>query len=189
MTPRPVVLLLFALAPLLLLSIATADDGDSATLARQSLAVGEQVAVRLEVSTAVGQTVEVNPGGPAWNSVELVRVTGTTSRRVNDRALHTIDLVVASFAAGPIQFQPVVSVINGSEVSQRLLPSLSLNVFTGLGPNDPLEISNLAPPAEIEGAESPLLRPAIALGMLTLLLVVSALVFSVTRAIVRRPRG
>ena len=181
-------LLLSALLSLLVFSTAFADDGDSATVARPSLGVGEQVALRLEVATAVGQTVEVNPGGAGWNTVEVVRVTATTSRRVDERAVHTIDLVVASFVPGAAQFQPVVSVVNGSEVTQRLLPLLTLTVRSGLGPNDPLEVSPLRPPAEIEGAESVLLRPAIALGAVVALFAVAAALFFVARRVARRPR-
>ena len=57
-----------------------AQEGDRATTARASLDVGEQVAVRLEVVTEIGQTVEINPAAPSWNGVELVRVIASTSR-------------------------------------------------------------------------------------------------------------
>ena len=177
-----------ALLPLVLFASASADDGDTARLARPSLGVGEQVAMRLEVTTGVGQTVEVNPGGAEWKGVEVVRVTGTTSRRVNDRAVHTIDLVVASFAPGKAEFQPVVSVVNGSEVTQRALPPLTLNVLSSLRPNDKLQISPLAPPAGIAGAESPLLRPAVALAAVMGLFAVSAALFLGARAFTRRPK-
>lgn len=188
MRPRTFAIAAWALLPLLAVAPAIADDGDTATVATTSLAVGEQVAVRLEVTTSVGQTVEVNPGGPAWNSVEVVRVKGVTSRRANDRAVHTVDLVVAAFAPGRTEFRPVVSVINGPEVTQRLLPALTVNVLSSLGPNDKLEISPLAPPAGIDGAESALLRPAIALGSLLALLVLAGALFLATRAFMRRPR-
>ena len=177
-----------AMLPLLVLATAAADDGDAATLARLSLGVGEQVALRLEVSTAAGETVEVNPGGAQWNTVEVVRVGATTSRRVGDRAVHTIDLVVASFAPGKAPFQPVVSIVSGSEVTQRVLPALTLNVLSALGPNDRLELSPLPPPAEIEGAESRLLKPAIALGAIVPLFALSAALFLTARAFSRRPK-
>ncbi len=173
---------------LLVVANAAADDGDTAILARPSFGVGEQVAMRLTVSTPAGQTVEVNPGGGEWNQVEVVRVTATSSRPVGDRAITTIDLVVASFAPGKAKFQPVVSIVSGSEVTQRALPVLNLNVLSGIGPNDKLEISPLAPPAEIEGAESPLLRPAIALGVVVGLFVVAGGLFLAARALSRRPK-
>lgn len=174
--------------PLLLAASASADDGDTATLARPSLGVGEQVALRLEVSTAVGETAEVNPGGAPWNTVEVVRVTATISRRVGDRVVHTIDIVVVSFAPGKVRFQPVVSIISGSEVIQRVLPALTMNVLSSLGPNDKLEISPLSPPAEIEGAESPLLRPAVALGAFFAVCALAASLFLAVRGFARRPR-
>ena len=177
-----------ALLPLLVVATAVADDGDTATLARPSWGVGEQVALRLEVSTVVGQSVEVNPGSAQWNGVEVVRVKGTTSRRVGDRAVHTIDLVVASFAPGKASFQPVVSVVSGTEVTQRVLPVLALNVLSALGPNDRLELSPLASPAEIEGAESRLLKPVIVLGAIVTLLAVSGALFWAARAFSRRPK-
>jgi len=180
--------LMAAMLPLLALATAAADDGDTATLGRQSLGVGEQVALRLEISTAVGQSVEVNPGGAQWNAVEVVRVSRTTSRRVGDRAVHTVDLVVASFAPGTASFQPVVTIVNGSEATQRVLPALTLNVLSSLKPGDKLEISALPPPAEIEGAESPLLKPLVALGSIGTLFAISTVLFLAARAFSRRPK-
>ncbi|MEP7214707.1 MAG: hypothetical protein ABI782_00555 [Anaerolineaceae bacterium] len=188
MKVRTALSLAAAALPFLAFATAAADDGDTATLARASLGVGEQVALRLEVNTTVGETVEVNPGGAQWNGIEVVRVTGTTSRRVGDRAVHMIDLVVAAFAPGKAPFQPVVSIVNGSEVAPRVLPVLTLNVLSSLGPNDKLELSPLAPPAEIEGAESRLLKPAIALGAVGSLLAFSGALFWTARAFSRRPK-
>ena len=188
MKARPAACLVAVLLALLMAAGAAADDGDAAILARPSLGVGEQVALRLTVSTPAGQTVEVNPGGAEWNGVEVVRVTATSSRAAGDRILTTIDLVVAAFAPGKAQFQPVVSIVSGSEVTQRALPVLTLNVLSSIGPNDKLEISPLASPAEIRGAESPLLRPAIALGAVAGLFVVGGALFLAARAFSQRPK-
>lgn len=181
---------MIALLSALLAGLADAQTGtaDRATLARASLGVGEQAALRIEVHTASGQTVEVNPGGASWNGVELVRITATRSRPEGDRMIHTIDAVVASFTPGGAQFQPAVTIISGAETEPRLLPALALKVVPGLGPDDPLEISPLASTAAIGGAESPFLKPALVLGAAAVLsLAVALLHLAVRRFRGRRP--
>ena len=168
---------------------ALAQEGDRATTARASLDVGEQVAVRLEVVTEAGQTVEINPAGPSWNGVELVRVTASTSRPSGGKTLHTLDIVVAPFAPGDVKFQPAVTIVDGSEATARLLPPLTLKVLSSLKPGEPLEISPLAQPVGIRGAESPFLKPAIAIGVLIGAALLISILFLLARRLLRRAPG
>ena len=43
-----------------------ADDGDVVSLTLPAAQIGQQVALRLEVVTPQGATVEVDPGAPEW---------------------------------------------------------------------------------------------------------------------------
>ncbi|MBA4179388.1 MAG: hypothetical protein C0506_02260 [Anaerolinea sp.] len=182
---RAAPLLCAALLAMLPLS-AFAEDGDRSTVTRASLEVGEQVAVRLEVTTEDGQSVEINPGGPSWNGVELVRVAASASRPAGGKTLHTLDIVVAAFVPGEVEFQPSVTVVAGAEASPRLLPAVKLNVLSSLRPGEPLELSPLPPPVSIGGAESPLLKPALGLGGLAALALLVALAVSIARRLTRR---
>ena len=182
---RSLLALLFAALLAMPLTAALAEDGDRATAARGSIAVGEQIALRLEVVTEAGETVEINPGGPSWNGVELVRVTASASRPLGGQALHTIDLVVAPFMPGSVAFQPAVTVVSGSESSLRLLPVVTLNVLSSLRPGEPLEMSPLPAPSAVGGAESPFLKPAIGLGGAAALVLVAGLVMLVSRRLSR----
>lgn len=166
-----------------------AEEGDRAITARASLDVGEQVAVRLEVITEAGQTVEMNPAAPSWNGVELVRVTSITSRPSGGKTLHTLDIVVAPFAPGDLRFQPAVTIVDGSEATARLLPPLTLKVLSSLKPGEPLEISPLAAPVGIDGAEFPLLKPAIALGGFLGIVLFTGVLFLLIRRLARRAPG
>lgn len=166
-----------------------AQEGDRATTARASLDVGEQVALRLEVVTEPGQTVEINPAAPSWNGIELVRVTASTSRPSGGKTLHTLDIVVAPFAPGDVNFQPAVTIVDGSEATARLLPPLTLKVLSSLRPGEPLEVSPLAPPVSIGGAESPFLKPAIALGVLIGAVLFTSLLLLLARRLMRRAPG
>ncbi|MBI5287539.1 MAG: hypothetical protein HY873_01050, partial [Chloroflexi bacterium] len=164
---------------------ALAQDSDRTTAARASLEVGEQVAVRLEVVTGPAHTDEINPAGPSWNGVELVRVTASMSRPSGEKTLHTLDIIVASFAPGEVEFQPVVTIVDGSDATPRLLPPLTLKVLPSLRPGEPLEISPLAPAVAIGGAESPLLKPAVALGVIAGVVLLTTLVVLLVRRLAR----
>jgi len=154
-----------ALATMLVAVPARADEGDKVTVLRQSALIGEQFEVLVEVRTPTGSTVELNPGTPSWNGVEVVRAEPPRTRREGGESVHTIQLVVAPFFPGEREFAPAVTVVTGAEAVARSLPLTTLTVISTLGPNDPLELSPLAQPVAIDGAESPLLRPAIGLGI------------------------
>ncbi len=88
------------------------------------------------------------------------------SRPDGDGLVFVIQLTVAPFATGQVSFAPEVSVTQNSEAVARTLPPLKMNVIATLADNSPLELSPLPRPAEIAGAESVLLRPAIVGGAL-----------------------
>ncbi|HET7738852.1 MAG TPA: hypothetical protein VFK32_09785 [Tepidiformaceae bacterium] len=168
------------------LSTSAQQPGDSATIALDFALVGEQTLLTLDVLTPATATVEPDPANASWNGVEIIRVQSLNTAVAGETATHRLELVVAGFVPGQVQFQPAVFVVLGTETSNRLLPALSLNVISSLTPDDPLELSPLPPPAAIDGAESPLLRPAIAAGALLVLVLVGGATWLVVRRVMRR---
>lgn len=138
--------------------------GDATRLSSGSALTGEQVALTLDVLAPAGSSVEPDPANPSWNGVEIVRLTAVTSTELGDSTLHTIELTITGFTPGERAFQPAVFVVLGTESSSRLLPAAELAIIPTLSPGDPLEISPIAPPVSIEGAQSPLFWPAVAVG-------------------------
>lgn len=167
---------------------ARADDGDTAKLSRSSAIIGQQVTLKVQVITPRGATVEVDPAAPSWNGASVIRVIAESARDDGDRTVHAIDLVVAPFLTGDTSFAPAFSVTLNAISTPRVLPPVQLQVLPTLGPNDPLELSPLAPPTAINGAESPLLRPFIGLGIVLAVLLAATGVALAARSVVRRLR-
>lgn len=174
-----------ALAPLV---PAAADDGDSARLGSTATLIGQQSALTLEVVIPPGATVEVDRAAPSWNGVEVVSIVKTTTRTQGDRTIATIELAVAPFAPGAQSFAATVNVVNGTEVQPRQLPDVNWTVTPTLKPTDANELSPLATPGAIDGAESPLLKPAIGLGAIAGATVAVLVVMLVVRKLRSRPR-
>lgn len=168
--------------------LAAADEGDSATISRGSSLVGEQIQVTIEVRTGPDAIVEVDPVGESWQGVEFVRLESVDSRPDGDGLVHRLVIVVAPFLPGELSFSPAVNVVEDAVVSPRTLPPIRLQVVPSVGPNDPLQLRPLPGPVAIAGAESPLLRPAIAGGLVLGLLLFAALLFGLARRLWRRWR-
>jgi hypothetical protein len=103
-------------------------------------------------------------------------------------ALWIFEVKVAPLLPGDIAFAPTVVIVSGADVTPRTLPPVLLTVLPTLGLNDPLELTPLLPPVAIEGAESPLLRPAVAGGAALAIALVSLLSWLLMRRWPRRPR-
>lgn len=180
-------LALFALS-LVLATSASADEGDQVRLSTQTAEIGQRINLHMEVVTPRGATVDVLPGSPTWNRVEVIEVRSSTVRDAGDKAIHSIDLVVAPFLTGDLAFAPALTVVVGSETTLRLMPMALLTVVPSLLPGDKLELSPLAPPRAIDGAESLLLRPAIVLGAISGALLALMLGFVLVQRIVHHMR-
>ncbi|MCC6380875.1 MAG: hypothetical protein IT304_00125 [Dehalococcoidia bacterium] len=174
------------LAVLDLVAPARADDGDGSTLAATSALIGQQVGLTVEVAAPRDATVEVDPASPGWNGVAVIRTGRAQIREEGGRAVHRLELVVAPFAPGPLSFTPAVTILRGDAAEARVLPPVSWTVLATLNPGEPLELSPLAPPEGIGGAESPLLRPALGLAAALVALMVGTLLFLAVRAVRRR---
>lgn len=162
---------------------AAADDGDRVTISRSSARIGQQLDLLLEVHTPAGATVEVAPGGPTWNGVEVVSIDPPRTRADGAGLVHLLRVVVAPFTPGDSTFAPVVTVVIGTDAVLRALPTVKLTVLPTLAAGDRLELSRLPPPVAIGGAESPFLRPAIALGIVAVAVLLAALVWLLARSI------
>lgn len=168
--------------------LALADDGDAARAPVTSLPLGQQVVMILTVVTPAGATVEIDPAAPAWSGVEVIRLGKTRVTTVGSRSTHRIEVTVAPFLPGAGVFAPTVNVIEGGSATPRQLPEVSWTVTSSLAEGAPLELTKLPPPSSIAGAESPLLKPAIGIGI-TLGLALAALVlFVLGRALAGRLR-
>lgn len=180
--------LLAAAFVLLALPLSPVAAEDTASLERSSALIGEHVQLRLRVLAPPGATVELAPGTPSWNGVELVSVDDVQQVTQPAGALWLIDATVAPFSIGELDFAPAVIVSSGADSVVRLLPALRFTVKPTLGPEDPLELSPLAPPRSIAGAESPWLRPGIVAGVSFAGFVLVLLAWLLARALGRRLR-
>lgn len=185
---RPALLLAALIAALALALPAAAQDGDSATVTKPGAEIGEQVRLVLEVVTPPGASVELDPAAPSWGSVQVVRTESQTQQPQGDSIRHTITVVIAAFGLGRLDFQPAVNIIQGVDSSPRDLPAVSMEIVATLAADAPLQLSPLPPPSAISGAESPFLRPAIALGALLAVILLAGLSYIAVQAVKRRPR-
>ncbi|MCC6387282.1 MAG: hypothetical protein IT302_07875 [Dehalococcoidia bacterium] len=163
-----------------------AQSGDGARLLAGTSVIGQQSALELTVVTAKDATVEVDPAAASWNGVEVVRIDSTTTTSTGDRTTHLIRVAVAPFTPGNLQFAAAVNVISGASVEARVLPPVRLSVLSTLPADAPLELSPIAAPEAIGGAESPLLKPAIGLGAAAGLVLIAAATAWLARVVRRR---
>ena len=184
----PLVLAVVFLVLAMLFARASADGGDAVHASTASTVIGKQIALDLTVITPKGATVEINPAAASWRSLEVVSIGRDAVQQRESDAVHTIRVVVAPFAAGIYQFQPAVTIVTGSDTVPRLLPVTTLEVVASLAPADPLELSPLPPPQAVTGAESPLLKPAIGVGVGSAVLLLALFAAILIRAFLRRPR-
>lgn len=156
-------------------SVAHADTGDTASLSAKSARIGDQLTLTLHVVTPRGASVEVLPGADGWQQIEVIETRSNSAIDQGATTVHALEVVIASFQSGTVSFTPSVTILQGADTTVRQLPRVGLVVSTVLAPNDPLELSPLAPPQAIGGAESPFLRPLIVLGAIAGLAILAAL--------------
>lgn len=160
-------------------------DGE-VRLSRPSAVIGEHIQATFRVTAPRGATVEVTPGGESWAGVELVSIDEVTQVPQADGVLWLIEATIAGFAPGNLAFAPTVSVVTGNVAESQQLPAVPLRVLSTLPGDAPLELTPLAPPVAIGWAESPWLRPGIALGVIAAAALAIALGWYVARSIARR---
>ena len=173
---------------LALVSSAAADDRDRVSLSSASALIGQQLTLVIDVYTPRGATLEIDPGARSWNGIEVVRLASASTRVGGDSTLHHLQIVVAAFALGDVSFAPGVNVVQGKDVVPRALPSASLKVMPTLPPDDPGALTPLPAPRPIDGAESRLLRPALAASVLLGAALVAAGLAFALRALLARKR-
>lgn len=167
---------------------APAQADSDVRLSQPSTVIGEHIHATFRVSVPKGSTVEVTPGGDSWAGVELVSIDSVNQVNQPDGVLWLIEATIAAFVPGDLTFAPTVSVVTGTEAQPLQLPAVPLRVMQTLPADAPLELSPLAPPVAIEGAESPWLRPGIAAGVLAGAAVLALLTALAGREVVRRFR-
>lgn len=171
-----------------LLPFAGASAENEVRLGRSSALLGEHITMTVRVEAPAGATVELTPGTPSWAGVELVSIESVNRVAQPEGELWIFDARVAPFAPGDVAFAPTVAIIQGAEATSVLLPPVNLKVIRTLAADDPLELSPLAPPVGIAGAQSPWLMPAIVLGVAAGLALLTVVVWLAGRVVVRRMR-
>jgi len=170
-----------------LFSPVLADDRDRVSLSATSALIGQQLMLVVDVYTPRGATLEIDPNARSWRGVEVVRLASASTRDDGDSTRHHLEIVVAAFVPGDLGFAPGVSVVQGKEVIPRALPGATLTVMPTLAPDDPGVLTPLPAPRAIAGAQSPLLRPAIAAAAAVgVSLIVAALAFALRAVLGRR---
>ena len=177
-----------AAAGLLPDAIAQEPSRDRADLQRTTMLIGEHIELNVRILAPEGATVELTPGTPGWEGVELVSVDDVAQASEADGVLWFITAKVAAFEPGALVFAPTVAVIEGSEATTRSVPPLQLNVVSSLGPEAELVLTPLRPPTAIPGAESPWLRPAIVAGVIAGCALLALIIWLVARTLLRRMR-
>lgn len=188
--PRPILLLVFVLGGILpgaQVSAQSADE-DRVELRRASALLGEHLSATVRVSAPAGAVVEITPGTPSWGGVELVTTASPSVVTRGAESLWIFEVKIAPLLPGEVAFAPTVVIVSGAEVATRTLPPVTLTVLPTLGPDDPLELTPLLPPVAIPGAESPLLRPAIAAGAVVGIALLTLLAWILAKRWMHRPR-
>ena len=176
------------LAALLVLPAAAGAQAPEVELAQPVAEIGEQIALTIEVVTEPGATVEVDPGAESWGDVRVIRVLAEEAVAVEGGVRHRIEVLIAPFAPGDLQFSPGILVTTASGISRAELSTLALTVLSSLDLDEPLTLSPAPPLFGIGGGQSPFLWPAVAAGALFAALVILAPIAVAMRWWRRRPR-
>ena len=156
--------LLCALAAVLAVpALASAQDPE-VTISRSLAAIGEPLVVTIALDAPADAVVEVDPAGESWGDVRVIRVLSQSATAIDAGLRHRIEVLVAPFAPGTVTFRPAVVVTTDAGSAPAVLPALTLEVPSTLSPDEPLALAPLPPPVPIDGAQSVMLWPAIALG-------------------------
>lgn len=158
--------LLCVLAAVLAVPALAAAQDPEATVSRSFAAIGEPITVTITLDAPAGAVVEIDPAADSWGDVRVVRVLSQSAAPVEGGLRHQIEVLVAPFAPGSVAFRPAVTVTTDAGSAPADLPALTIEVPSTLLPGEPLALSPLPPPVPIEGAQSVLLWPGIALGAL-----------------------
>ena len=161
---------------------------DRVELERTSVLVGEHIEMRLQVLAPEGATVELTPGTPGWEGVELVSVDEVTQAPQSDGVQWFIVAHVAAFQPGTLEFIPTFAIIQDSVATPGPVTALQLSVLSSLAPDAELVLSPLQPPTAVPGAESPWLRPAIVGGAVLGSASIALVIWLLGRTVARRVR-
>jgi len=179
-------LLVVAAMALVALPARVSRADDSVALSQSSSLIGEHILMEVRVRAPAGATVELTPGTASWAGVELVGVDSVLQIPDADGVLWLIEARIAPFLPGTVEFAPTVAVVQGSDAVNTSLPPVVLDVVPSLAPDAELVLTPLAPTVEIEGEESPLLKPAIVVGLALGAVLIAGLIWLIGRWMLRR---
>jgi len=181
--------ILCALVLALAVPTLAAAQNPEVTLSRPFAAIGEPVVLTIVLDTPAGAVVEVDPAADTWGEVRVIRVLSQTAVAFDAGLHHRIEVLVAPFAPGMVSFRASVTVTTDAGSTPIELPGLTIEVPSTLLPGEPLTLSALPPPVRIEGAQSALFWPAVALVALVALLVATVALVLGRRWWRSRPRA
>lgn len=161
-----------------------------AELARPAARIGEPVVLTLTLVAPADAEVEVDLSAPSWGEVRVLRERARESVAVDGGVRHRIEVLVAPFAPDAVTFVPALRVVTDAGATTVTVPgpSLSLTVPSALAPGEPLTLSPPPPLADVGGAQSPLLWPAVGMGALAAVALVIMIVALGLRWWRMRPR-
>lgn len=189
---RPLLALLVAvLAAAALIPAAGAQSPEpQVTIEPASARIGDHLRLTVRLQLPAGQVPELVPATEGWGEFALVTIEPPRAISGPDGLSTAWELsaTVAAFAPGRQSLLPTIAVTSGAEVTAFEVPAVAVNILPTLPPDAPLELTPLPPPAAIPGAPSPLLLPALALGVASALaLAVAVVIILVRRAASRQP--
>lgn len=161
---RLTALLALAVLPVLLLPRpAAADPAPDVTVQPAVSRIGDHLRLVIRLVLRPGERPELTPGTDGWAGIELVSLQPPRELDTGPGGVTwLLEATVAPFALGDLAFSPTIAVISGSDLRTIEPAPVLVAVLPTLPADAPLELSPLAPPVPIAGAESPLLRPALA---------------------------
>lgn len=163
-----------------------AQEGQPITL--PPVRIGDQFPFTFEVPLPPGATVEVDTVARSWGAVSVVDIESVSYREDPGGRAATIQLLLAAFAPGEVEFAPAVLVVTGTDAAPLTLGATQLSVVPTLASDAPLELSPLPPPRAIPGAQPWWAVPAIVLAAGAGLVAALALATNLARWWQRRPR-
>ncbi len=160
---RPVLALSLALLTALLVPRpASADPSPAVTVEPAAARIGDHLRLAVRLVLPPGDQPELAPGTDGWAGIELVALQPPRQLETGPAGVTwLLEATIAPFALGDLAFSPTIAVVSGSEVRTLEPEPVLVAVLPTLAADAPLELTPLAAPAAIPGAESPLLRPAL----------------------------
>ena len=157
---------------LVLLLPSSAQGPSETTLSQPFAEIGEQVLLKVQLITGTDVTVEVDATASSWGDVRVIRVLDRSTEPRGGGVIHSLEILVSPFAPGTLTFSPALLMMTPRGIVPAYGSRLVLTVLSTLRADDPLQLSPLPKLSAVDGGQSPLLWPAMAVAGVSLAIVV-----------------